>query len=218
MLLIPKQEPRALSNFWVPVEMPQFFRQFSRRERLFHQGEPSESLHIITSGYVKLVRLTASGDERILDILGQGDVLGIASLGQMNYQLDAIALSDVTTQVFADASLSELVRDQPESLDKLMQSLSQQLFDAWQRVSDTTETVQIRLIKLLLHYAVKFGHIEGDWLKLKLRVTHEDIASMISSSRISVTNEMSDLRKMGLLEGGRGLYRLHEAALRDYIS
>src|SRR5436190_19254938 len=55
-------------------------RRFRRNEVIFHQGDPGDSLHVVSSGTVKIVLPSAEGEEAIIATLRPGDFFGELSL------------------------------------------------------------------------------------------------------------------------------------------
>ena len=51
-------------------------RRFSRREVLFHEGDPGDTLHLIDKGRVAIRITTPLGDAATVGVLGRGDVVG----------------------------------------------------------------------------------------------------------------------------------------------
>src|SRR3989442_10857059 len=51
-------------------------RKFARREVLFHEGDPGDTLHLIDKGRVALRIATPLGDVATIGVLGRGDVVG----------------------------------------------------------------------------------------------------------------------------------------------
>src|SRR5207253_10371123 len=51
-------------------------RRFARREVLFHEGDPGDTLHLIDKGRVALRIATPLGDVATIGVLGRGDVVG----------------------------------------------------------------------------------------------------------------------------------------------
>ena len=51
-------------------------RRFARRETLFHEGDPGDSLHIIVSGLVVIRVTTPLGDVVTLTVHGPGESFG----------------------------------------------------------------------------------------------------------------------------------------------
>lgn len=61
------------------------------------------------------------------------------------------------------------------------------------------KTVEIMLVKLLTWLAKKFGReIETGHL-IDLRLTHQDIADMINSTRVTITRILTQLEEQGLI-------------------
>lgn len=53
---------------------------------IYHEGEPAEALFLVAPGRVKLLQYSASGEEVLLDLLGQSDLFGgLTMLGQRCY-------------------------------------------------------------------------------------------------------------------------------------
>lgn len=57
-------------------------RRFGRREVLFHESDPGDTLHLIAKGRLAVRITTPSGDLATIDVLGPGEVVGMfAALG-----------------------------------------------------------------------------------------------------------------------------------------
>jgi CRP/FNR family transcriptional regulator, global nitrogen regulator len=63
---------------------------------------------------------------------------------------------------------------------------------------------EAKLANLLPILARKFGGEEEDRLVIRLRLTQEELAKMISSTRESVTHALADLRRRGVLAVAEG--------------
>lgn len=71
------------------------------------------------------------------------------------------------------------------------------------------ERVERRLLYLLLRLAEQFGRRRGELVCLGVRLTHEELAAMIGSTRETVTATLSGLARRGVLRRGRGDLCLH---------
>lgn len=160
--------------------------------------------------------LTASGHERILAICSPFDFIGEAFLRDADrYRVDAIALTDVTTCPMSRAQFLQVVAEAPTFALSFSEILADHLFDCREQLSTAYDPVKVRLAKLLLNQARRFGKAlekEG-WYELQTELKHEEIASYISATRVSVSMAFTELREEGLVEGTRGYYQIHLPAL-----
>ena len=194
-------------------------RRFARGETIFYAGDPATNLHVLAQGQVKLVTPTVSGSERILAILGPNDFFGEAFLSESaNYRVDAVALTDAVTCPVSREQFTEMSLKAPTFTLTFAEILASHLFDCREQLSSSYAPVRSRVVKTLLEQAERFGKPETEgWVQLSTHLKHEDLASMITATRVSVSMAISELRDEGLLEGTRGEYRLNAPALSQQL-
>jgi CRP/FNR family transcriptional regulator, cyclic AMP receptor protein len=188
---------------------------------VFRIGDPAEHLHVITKGQVKLVVGTPRGQERILSVCGPDDLIGEAFVRDHDrYRVDAIALDDVATCPMSRAQFAHLAERSPTFAVTFAGVLATNLFHCRDQLAQAYDPIRVRVAKLLVDQARRFGAPDGDvWHRLSTRLRHEEIASIVSATRVSVTMTLTEFREMGLLQGTRGRYRLRLdglAALAEY--
>jgi CRP/FNR family cyclic AMP-dependent transcriptional regulator len=190
-------------------------RRYTRGETIFRAGDLATDLHVLAQGQVKLVTLSANGSERILAILGPSDFFGEAFLGDAAYySVDAVALSDVMTCPVSRAQFLQMSLQAPQFVLTFTQILASHLFDCREQLSASYAPVKFRVIRVLLEQAERFGtHEASGWTTFKTVLKHEELAAMVSATRVSVSMAIAELRDAGLLEGTRGNYRIHSEAL-----
>ncbi|MBW6457081.1 MAG: Crp/Fnr family transcriptional regulator [Trueperaceae bacterium] len=177
---------------------------------VFRIGDPAENLHVITKGQVKLVVGTPRGQERILSVCGPDDLIGEAFVrDQDRYRVDAIALEEVTTCPMSRAQFAQLAERSPSFAVTFAGVLATNLFHCRDQLAQAYDPIRVRVAKLLMEQARRFGVPDGDgWYRLSTRLRHEEIASIVSATRVSVTMTLTEFREMGLVQGTRGRYRL----------
>mgnify|MGYP006273188241 FL=1 len=184
---------------------------------IFREGDPAEHLHVVAMGRVKLVRPTPDGRERILAIAGPDDLIGEAFLREdARYRADAVALGDAVTCPMSRGQFQRLSLQAPTFALAFAEILAESLFRCRDQVSADYAPIKVRVAQTLLDQARRFGsEVEGDpdWLELETELRHEELASMIGATRVSVSTSVAELRRQGLLEGTRGRYRLHAPAI-----
>ncbi|MCA9838416.1 MAG: Crp/Fnr family transcriptional regulator [Trueperaceae bacterium] len=194
-------------------------KRYKKGDFIFHAGDDATDLHVLAQGQVKLVTPTASGSERILAILGPNDFFGEAFLAEdETYRVDAIALTDAMTCPVSRNQFKHMALSAPGFVLTFAEIMAGHLFACRDQLSSSYAPVKARVIKTLLEQAKRFGRDEGTgWVKLSTELKHEELASMITATRVSVSMAMAELRGEGLLEGTRGEYRLHVGAMHDQL-
>ena len=86
---------------------------YDRGNILFHKGDPCHGFHLIQKGQVKLAFVSADGNQKVVDILREGNTFGEAVMFMKKpYVLMAQALTDCQLIHFSkDAIFQEIERD-----------------------------------------------------------------------------------------------------------
>src|SRR5215210_5401965 len=96
-------------------------RRFRRNEVIFHQGDPGDSLHIVSAGAVKIVLPSAEGEEAIIATLREGDFFGeLALLDGAPRSATATALEPSETLVLPRSVFNESLDAVPGLRDALL--------------------------------------------------------------------------------------------------
>ena len=209
----------TLTATLVPATLALPTRVLEADDVLYEEGRDASSLYLVSSGVLKAVVPTSMGKERIADLYGPGDIVGTAALDGGQHAETVIAVHDAQlvpldpAQAMNDRGLR----------DHILQSLARQLRHARQGIDDAELPVGARVTKAFLRLVERFGQASdtGEGVKLPLALTHEDLASLTGSSRVTITRILGELRHEGALSGTRGVYYANpqglEAATDDYV-
>ena len=105
-------------------------RKFARGEVVFHEGDPSDTLHLIDKGRFAARTQTALGDTAILSVLGAGDMFGELSLLDGDPQPRSATVSALEageTRSVHRMDFDRLRREHPETASVLIGILSGQV-------------------------------------------------------------------------------------------
>jgi CRP/FNR family cyclic AMP-dependent transcriptional regulator len=170
-------------------------RHFRRNEVVFHQGDPGDALHVITSGAVKILLPSAEGDEAIIATLRPGDFFGeLALLDGHPRSATATAVEPTETMTLPRDVFHELLDKHPELRDALFAGLAAQLRRITKHVEelhflDLAGRLAARLARLAEDGGKRGpGPIELDW-----PYTQSDLAAMIGGTRQSVNRLLAEL-------------------------
>ena len=177
-------------------------RRFAAKDMIFAPGDPDDQLYFLLEGTVRLYKIYGEYKEATVALLREGDVFGELSLEERSCQnAFAEAITDARVAVVRKSVLNEVIKRRPEFALKLFSTFSQRLRQSDETIESLLDReVSARLATLLSHLGERFGEPDGSATVLKVRLTHQDLANMIFSTREAVSKEMSELQRAGLVE------------------
>lgn len=99
-------------------------RSYRKRQLLFVENDPGESLIMLRSGAVAVFRTSPSGERAILTVLRSPEVLGeVSLLDGLPRSTSAEAIEDTTALALSRNSFLDLVHVNPRILDAVLRSL-----------------------------------------------------------------------------------------------
>lgn len=175
---------------------------YKKGETLFHQGTPTFGMYCIGSGKVKLSKLNEAGGETIFSIATSGELIGYQDyLKNPEYLTTGTVLEDCTACFISNEYLHDLLLSQPGVAVYLLQQTTR----AMETVSSYGHAslhmnVKNRVASLLVNLGKHFGIDEGGKIKIDLRLTRQEMASMIGTASETMIRALSDLKHQGVLE------------------
>ncbi len=174
---------------------------YARGQRLFSEGDPAAVVLLLTSGRVKLYKVSSEGKEVILGFLGPHDLLGEETLFREGARsFSAQALEPTTVCACSKDDLETLTTQYPSIAAKLTRTLGEKLSQMADQLADIAMyDVRDRLIRLLARLAQEQGEPTHLGLSLDRHITHDDLAALVGASRVMVSNALGGLRESRLL-------------------
>ncbi len=197
-------------------------RAYARGKVIARPDDLPDTIYLIKEGRVKLSRYSASGREHVLALLERGEIFGERALVGA-HAVHCEAFEDTLICVLSLKDFEELVRAKPELALRVIKVLAERLRRAEEEIGNLAfRDVPGRLSALLVRLAETGAEPEsrGQDRRLMLRLTHQDLASMIGATRETVTNVLHRFRDMGLITIQRrqivikGLKRLRQVVGR----
>jgi len=184
------------------IDQVAVMREVTKGERLYLQGSADKNVYILKEGAVKITKLTSNGKEIILDIFKGGSIFGEMSAIDPRER-------DESAEVVEDGLICTINREHFQDLMQAVPGLSIRItkiirFRLWKienRLLDLVySSVEQRLAKTIVNLLDDFGIPHGDGYLLKIRLTHNDYADLIASTRETVTATFNKLKKKGLID------------------
>jgi CRP-like cAMP-binding protein len=204
-------EPTDMADI-VPAGLALPTRTLEPGQVLYESDRDASSLYVVDYGVLKAVVPTSLGRDRIADLYGPGDVLGLAVLDGGRHAETVVAVHDSSLtpidpqQAMNDRKVREYV----------MRSMARQLRRSREMLDEAEMPVGARVTRAFLRLSAQFGQPSDEqegMIKLPLALTHEDLADLTGSSRVTITRILGELRNEGALQGTRGVYVAHPRGL-----
>ena len=167
-------------------------RGFRQGEVVFHRDDPGQVLYIIRSGKVRIYITSPEGQEVVLAVFGPGDYFGeLALLDGQPRSASAVAIEPVETYTLQRSDFTTTVIQHPRIAVQVLTMLSRRLRQTDGMIEDLLFLdVHGRVAKKLLELADLHGVRTTEGIRIEMRLTQSDLASLVGASRESVNKVM----------------------------
>lgn len=181
----------------VPNQISKNTKQiFTRRAFLPQQNN---SLWTIETGFVRTFTYLEDGTTVALGLWGPGDIVGRALSKLEPYQMECLTKVEAKILPFDEwTEPTETLLAHIQQAEELM-------------VIRSHKKVDTMLIKLLAWLCKKFGSEVEKGRLIDMRLTHEDLAEMLGSTRVTITRVLGQFENEGLIDR----LSLHRIVLRE---
>jgi CRP/FNR family transcriptional regulator len=195
-------------------------QNFLRGQELFNPSTGQGMVYIVRSGCIRLYKVLPDGRSINLGLLGPNTIFtqedtadGIAS-GSI-----AEALVDSTVSIVEAASLGALIADSPELAHAIVAGMTRRVTELQTLVEHLlVRDTAVRLATTLIGLAQRFGRPTAEGMTaIALPLTHQGLANMIGSNRVTVTRKLLELQEAGHVRSlGRNALAVNIEQLRDF--
>jgi CRP/FNR family transcriptional regulator, cyclic AMP receptor protein len=189
-------------------------RIFRSGEVIFHRDDPGQVLYVIKEGKVKISLISPEGQEISLVVFGKGECFGeFAILDGLPRSADAIALERVECYTLQRSDFHKTIMKNPKIAIQVMEVLSRRLRTTDQMVENLIFLdVYGRVAKKLLELADSHGSKVDNGIRIEVRLTQQELASMVGASRESVNKVMCYFTDKNFISTDKHRITLHRIA------
>lgn len=197
-------------------------QKFAADDTIMFSGESNGSIFLVRKGWVRLYRILQDDRTLVLGLLGPGEVFmqdGPINGVQATTTADALTDCEVTEIPFE--RLGPVLAKSPEYSRKLLGALARRQAAAHDFIEQIlTRDTSVRLATILLDLARAVGEPteNSGVLRITRSATHQALANMIGSNRVTVTRKLLDMQSRNLVRSlGRNSLEVDVDALERYI-
>ena len=180
---------------------------------LFAAGDGGDGCYRLERGLLKVIITSLRGEERILAILGPGEIAGeLSIIDRQPRSASVIAVKDCELSFISQKSFEKCTKQDPDIYRYLVNVLALRLRETDQAVAaDSFLTVKARLARALLELAEYLGEDAGAGrVLIRHRINQSDLAAMAGVARENVSRTLSDWRRRSLLTRSSGFYCVND--------
>ena len=175
-----------------------------KRQLLFVEGNQAGGVYVIRRGHVKLSRHVGHSEERIVGLLGVGDLFGLASVFNGKHEATAELLTDGELCCGSKETIERLDAEVPGFGLSLARYVYRQLEDARARIAWMGAIgARARLAAYLIHHT---DH--DDPTSVPHHLTQQELGALLGMSSETVCRTLAAFRKRGLIETKPGSIRI----------
>lgn len=188
-----------------PLEARCRSRQFARGMPIYLPADYADGVLLMTTGRAKICSYTDDGKQAILAFIEPGEIFGeLALLGSQEREEYAEAIEKSTVILLPSDVMQELLESNPQvslGVTKLLGLRRQRIERRLKYLLFRSN--RERLVSLLLELAEQYGQETEAGIQLRIKLSHQDLASVIGSTRETVTVLLGELQGEGLIATGR---------------
>lgn len=189
-------------------------RTYPKSTVIINEGDQANAMYVIVSGRVRIYVSDESGKEFILSTMGPGEYFGELSL--LDDEARSASVVTVEKSVFAIIHKDDFTRTlltQPNIALVLLKNLTRRIRNLTENVKTLAlQDVYGRIRKTLLAMAVE----KDEGLIIEERLTQQDIANRVGSSREMVARILKDLTLGGYIEIDKKYFRIVKRLPESY--
>ena len=211
-ILSPKPRRFDPADFLESVAQGRVVSTHPKKQVIFTQGDPADSVFYIRKGKVKVTVLSKQGKEAVVALLGTDEFLGEGCLiGQPKRLTTATAMTECVVMRVDKAEILRVLQEEPAFsqmfISHILARTARVEEDLVDQLFNSTEKRLARVLLLLAN----FGK-EGRPETIIAKISQETLAEMIGTTRSRVSHFMNKFRQMGFIDYN-GHIEIHSSLL-----
>lgn len=203
------------------LESIKFTSVYPKGSVLFIEGEKPRGIFILCSGRAKLTTTSSEGKTLIVNIAEPGEILGASSaILETAYEVSAETIEPAQVNFVKRDDFVRFLNTHVEACMHTARQLSEKYRSAQREIRSLglSQTAAEKLARLMLDWC-EGGEETVQGVRLKVLLTHEEIAQMIGTTRETVTRLLGDFKRKKIIDvKGSTLFVAKTSELQRMVS
>ncbi|MDO0927233.1 Crp/Fnr family transcriptional regulator [Streptomyces sp. TG1A-8] len=174
-------------------------------EVLIREGDRSNHVVLLRSGFVKVTASLDNGHEALLAIRVGGDIVGeMAAMDDGAPRSATVtACGEIAASMVRESDLRFFLESHPEAARAVNRIVIQRLrWSNQRRVEFGGYSVKVRLARVLAELAASYGHPVPRGIVIGVNLTQPELAALTGSAEVTIHKALAELRRDGLITTG----------------
>jgi CRP/FNR family transcriptional regulator len=188
---------------------------FEKGEHLYHEGDEALAFFAVLQGQCKVYRLTSGGEEFIVHIQQEGDVIAEAAMFDVRtYPASCVAMADSAVLRIDSRCFIALLLSEPKLSLQILHAYSRRL----RSFVAALEELSLRDVKArLANYLLRNADDSAGVLFCPMSFSKKELATLLGTIPETLSRTLREFKSRGLVEERRNGFLIPEAhALRAY--
>jgi CRP/FNR family transcriptional regulator len=191
-------------------------RCFRKNQVIFMEEDTGKYMYIVLAGKLKVTKTTPGGKETVLAIHQPGDFFGeMTLLDGKTAPATVSAMEDCRIATVSGSDFRKYLMRNEKVVEQIIQVLCSRLRQVWAQIQSLSySTADARIRGTLLQLSRKHGVPDARGIIIDLKITHQELAGMVGTSRETVTRTLARLQRGRIIQiDGRRIIVLNPRAL-----
>ena len=180
-------------------------RRYDSGIAIFDEGAPAERFYMLLDGYVRVVRVTATGEQVTALHIPAGQLLGIAkAIGKEHYPATAMTATESLALSWPTHLWNGFVSDYDGFATESYKTVGNRVGEMNNRIVEmATQQVEQRVANALLRLINQTGRKVADGIEIDFPITRQDLSELTATTLHTVSRLLSAWEKQGMVQSKR---------------
>lgn len=177
---------------------------FPRGTTMCVEGDPATHLYILQAGWVKVLSVTRDGQELLVALRGQGDLIGEVAGEATGYRIATVQTGSMVRSLIIGHDRFSSFLDSHPGADRAYRRVITQRWNeaATMLINRAATSGAQRLAALLIDLAMRYGVPADDEVEIEMPLSQDELASLAGCSRATVARALTNWRRRGVIRTG----------------